>query len=53
MSEGAQHLGNVRGLGGRKGCRDRGRRRKEAERKSEAVVKVMAKATANFSWRAV
>ena len=46
-------MGIVIGLGGMKACRDCGSRRIEAERSSEAVVKVMAKATANFNCREV
>ena len=51
--EGAQHSGTVRGLGGIKGRKERGRRRQLAERNNAAVVKVIAKATANLSWRTV
>ena len=49
IREGAQQVGTVRGLGGMKGNIDRGRRRWLAERSNEAVVKVIAKATANRS----
>ncbi len=49
MREGAQHAGTVRGLGGMKGNIDRGKSRWLAERSNEAVVKVIAKATANRS----
>jgi hypothetical protein len=53
VREGAQLMGTVKGLGGMKGKMDRGRRRKLAERIRDAVVKVMANATAKRSWRAV
>ena len=51
--KGAQQSGTGRGFGAAKGNKERGRRRWLAERSSAAVVKVMAKATANLSWRAV
>ena len=47
--QGAQHGGTVRGLGATNGSKERGKRRWLAERNSSAVVKVIAKATANFS----
>ncbi len=51
--KGAQQSGTVRGFGAARGNKERGRRRWLADRSSAAVVKVMAKATANLSWRAV
>lgn len=51
--KGAQHGGTVKGFGAIKGRIERGKRRRLAERSSMAVVKVMAKATENLSWRAV
>ncbi len=51
--KGAQQSGTVRGFGATKGIKERGKRRWLAERNSAAVVKVMAKATANLSWRAM
>jgi hypothetical protein len=51
--EGAQQGGTGKGLGGIKGRREDGRRRKLAERRREAVVKVIAKATAKRSCKAV
>ena len=47
--KGAQHNGTVSGFGAANGRVDRGRRRWLAERSNEAVVKVIAKATANLS----
>ena len=51
--EGAQQRGTVRGFGATKGIKERGKRRWLADRSNAAVVKVMAKATANLSCRAV
>jgi hypothetical protein len=51
--EGAQHVGTGMGLGGMRGKRVPGNRRKLAARRNEAVVKVIAKATAKRSCRAV
>ncbi len=51
--EGAQHAGTVSGFGGTKGSKDRGSMRWLADRSSAAVVKVMAKATAKRSCRAL
>ncbi len=51
--EGAQHAGTVSGFGGTKGSKDRGSKRWLADRNSEAVVKVIAKATAKRSCRAL
>ena len=47
--KGAQHIGTVRGLGGTNGSRDRGNNRRLADRRSAAVVNVIAKATAKRS----
>jgi hypothetical protein len=47
--DGAQHGGTVRGFGAINGSREWGRRRWLAERSNSAVVKVIAKATANLS----
>jgi hypothetical protein len=46
---GAQHAGTVRGFGGIKADKDCGSSRWLADRSSEAVVNVMAKATAKRS----
>jgi hypothetical protein len=51
--EGAQQAGTVRGFGGTNGRRERGSSRWLADRNSAAVVKVMAKATAKRSCRAL
>lgn len=51
--EGAQHAGTGMDLGGTKGKREQGSSRKLAARSNEAVVKVMANATAKRSCRAV
>jgi hypothetical protein len=53
IREGAQQVGTARGLGGMKGNKDRGKRRRLAERIREAVVNVIANATAKRNWRAV
>jgi hypothetical protein len=50
---GVQQVGTARDLGGMKGSRERGTRRKLAERIRDAVVKVIANATAKRNWRAV
>ena len=51
--EGAQHTGTVSGFGGTKGSKDRGSMRWLADRINEAVVKVIAKATAKRSCKAL
>ena len=48
-SVGAQHVGTGMGLGGKKGVRMRGSSRRLAARRSAAVVKVIANATAKRS----
>ena len=50
--DGAQHVGTVRGLGGMKATSDLGSNLWLADRRSEAVVNVIAKETANRSCRA-
>ncbi len=47
--KGAQQSGTVRGFGATKGIKERGKRRWLAYRSNAAVVKVIAKATANLS----
>ena len=47
--KGAQQSGTVRGFGATKGIKERGKRRWLADRSNAAVVKVIAKATANLS----
>ena len=51
--EGAQHAGTVSGFGGTKGSSERGSMRWLADFSSEAVVKVIANATAKRSCRAL
>ncbi len=51
--EGAQQAGTVSGFGGIKGNKERGSSRWLADRSNAAVVKVIAKATAKRSCRAV
>ncbi len=46
---GAQHMGIQRGFGGTKAKVERGKSRRLAERSNDAVVNVMAKATAKRS----